>query len=183
MDYISLLKEHLSWTTDRIVNFYIKGESMDKQEAIKRLDALEGEAKKLREIIERGDELIYDKRKIYVGVKDGQPYIMAGRGYAQYFRFHAFSGNYRTEQGWDNPKSSGQGCLDYHRECGFDIRAFDDTREAFEYFINFLPGSDLTAPIFSHLKNGRQELRYKRNGKTYGRIFSGGSWSDEVELA
>jgi hypothetical protein len=110
---------------------------MNKQEAIKRLDVLDNEDRKLRKIIEQGDERVYDGRKIYIGIKDGTPYIMVGKEIYRYFRFHCFT-DYKTEQGWTRPKETGQECLDYHLAVGFDIRAFGSTREAFQYFLDNL---------------------------------------------
>jgi hypothetical protein len=68
---------------------------MDKQEAIKRLDALEGEAKKLREIIETGDNIEYDKRKLYVLIdkNDGEPALLASFGTDGAFEWKPFSGS------------------------------------------------------------------------------------------
>jgi hypothetical protein len=116
------------------------GLNMDKQEAIKRLDALEGEAKKLREIIERGDKIVYDKSKIYVGIKYKCPYVMTGEGHGNgnLFRFHSFDGIWKAVAGWIDPQPTGQKCLDYHLADGFAIHAFDDTREAFQFFIDNL---------------------------------------------
>jgi hypothetical protein len=110
---------------------------MNRQEAIKRLDALENEARELREIIKQEDERVYDGRKIYIGIKDGKPYIMVGYNDRNYFRFHCFT-DYKTKQGWAWPKETGQECLDYHLAVGFDIRAFDSTRKAFQFFLDNL---------------------------------------------
>jgi hypothetical protein len=113
---------------------------MDKQEAIKRLDALEDEAKKLREIIEQGDKLIYDPNKIYVGVKNGCPYVMTGRTEADggLFCLQSFDVGKKALVRWHEAVRTGQECLDYHLKDGFDIHAFDDTREAFQFFLDNL---------------------------------------------
>jgi hypothetical protein len=114
---------------------------MDKRDAIKRLDALEGEAKKLREIIEKGDKLVYDSSKIYVGVREGVPYLMVGNGDiidGKDFLFMPFDRGRRALTAWAPGKSTGQECLDYHIHTGFDIHAFKDTREAFQFFLNNL---------------------------------------------
>lgn len=110
---------------------------MDKQAAMKRLDAIEREAKELRAIIDR-PQLRYDKTKLYVGVKDGEPYIMVGYNSEPYFRFHTFGGLGKTQNGWCEPKKTGQECLDCHQNKGFEIREFTDTKEALEYFLSFL---------------------------------------------
>lgn len=117
---------------------YIKEHDMtDKDKALERLAAIEKEAAELRKIIEK-PELVYDENKLYVGVKDGTPYIMAGYEHMKYFRFQRFDGFSKTEQGPAFPRETGQKCLDYHIERGFDIRAFDDTEEALEYFLSVL---------------------------------------------
>jgi hypothetical protein len=113
---------------------------MDKQEAIKRLDALDNEARKLRKIIEQADKLVYDEEKIYIGIKDGEPYVMTGRGPSpgSAFCFQSFDEGEKSLIRWDNNKATGQECLDYHLSDGFDIRAFDSTREAFQFFLDNL---------------------------------------------
>jgi hypothetical protein len=120
---------------------------MDRQEAIKKLYAvelgmklLESEAKKLRKIIEQGDKLIYDKSKIYIGVKYGCPYIMTGggEGDGEDFCFHSFDGTRRSMTRWGCPQSTGQKCLDYHIADGFEIHVFDDIRKAFQFFLDEL---------------------------------------------
>lgn len=110
--------------------------TMDKQAVMKRLDAIEREAQELRAIIEK--PLVYDDTKIYIGVKDGEPHIMVGNIAHNYYRFHCFARQYKSEHGWSSPKNTGQECLDYHLNAGFEIREFDNTKEAFEYFMSFL---------------------------------------------
>jgi hypothetical protein len=112
---------------------------MDKQEAIKRLDALDNEAKELRKIIEQGD-MVYDEGKIYIGIMCDEPYVMTGRyplpGSA--FCFQSFDRGKKELIRWDSEKATGQECLDQHLSDGFDIHAFDSTREAFQFFLDNL---------------------------------------------
>jgi hypothetical protein len=118
---------------------------MNKQETIKRIAAIESEAKELRKIVERGDKIIYDqddkiiydKDKIYIGIKDNIPYIMAGSEVDHYYRFHSFR-KCSTEQGWCASKTTGQACLDYHITSGFRIYDVDNTKGAFRVFLNNL---------------------------------------------
>ena len=117
---------------------YIKEHDMtDNDKALERLAAIEKEAAELRKIIEK-PEMVYDETKLYVGVKDGAPYIMVGYDRSKYFRFHRFGGCSKTELGYDNPLKTGQKCLDYHIKKGLDIRVFDDTEGALEYFLSVL---------------------------------------------
>ena len=106
---------------------------MDKDKAMERLDAIEKEAKELRKIID-GKKIEYSMKKLYVGIKDGRPYILAGTN-DDYYRFHCFNGPNPSEQGWGFPQKTGQDCLDYHLKCGFDIYVFDDTQKALQFFI------------------------------------------------
>jgi len=114
------------------------GGNMDKKEAMKRLDAIEEEAQKLREIIEKGDKIVYAKEKLYVAIKNGDPYILAGDGNGDHFRFYTFSIPCPSEQGWSYANKTGQECIDSHVKEGFDIHAFDDTKEAMQFFIDHL---------------------------------------------
>ena len=127
----------LNNTGIRFFKNYIKEHDVaDKEKAIARLDAIEKEAAELRKIIEK-PVLAYDSSKVYIGVNNGKPYIMAGYEGAGYFRFHAYE-RYSTEQGYDNPQKTGQECLDYHKKEGFDIREFSNAENALEYFLYVL---------------------------------------------
>ena len=107
---------------------------MDKDKAMDRLDAIEKEARELRKIIDV-KEIEYSMHKLYVGIKDGQPYILAGDRSNQYYRFHTFAAYAPTEHAWSNTKKTGQECIDYHIKSGFDIHVFDNTRKALQFFI------------------------------------------------
>jgi hypothetical protein len=105
---------------------------MDKTEAIKRLDALDEEAKKLREIIEQGDRLEYDGHKMYVVIIDGRPYLLAGQSSSGYARWHSFDKSWLTEQGWTMSHKTGQEALDYVKE--YDIHVFTNGKEGVKFF-------------------------------------------------
>jgi hypothetical protein len=87
-----------------------------------------------------GDKLIYDENKIYIGIKNGIPLVMTGRGQntGEDFCFQSFSPYRKALTRWMNTKSTGQECIDSHIDAGFEIRAFDDTREAFQFFLDNL---------------------------------------------
>ena len=108
---------------------------MDK--AMERLDAIEKEARELRKIID-GETIEYSMRKLYVGIKYGQPYILAGLSTDGYYRFHTFTGLNPSEEAWSFAKKTGQECIDYHLKDGFDIHVFDNTKEALQFFIDNL---------------------------------------------
>jgi hypothetical protein len=134
-------EEKTQWFKD-----FLKGakgmNGIDKAEAKKRLDVIEAEARKLREIIEKGDRIEYDPDKIYVAIKeDGTPYIMAGREEARAFAFHAFiSGCHASEFSFTSSRPTAQDCIDYHKDKGLDIHVFTDTRKAFEFFLEHYKG-------------------------------------------
>lgn len=114
------------------------GGTMNKSEAISRLDAIEKEQAELRKIIEKGDKIVYDITRLYVAIYKGDPYILAGDGTSRYFRFHTFGDYNMSEQGWSSSNKTGQECIDYHLSAGFDIHVFDDTKEALQFFIDHL---------------------------------------------
>jgi len=110
---------------------------MDKAEAIERLDALEDEAKKLREIIEREAEIKYDRDKMYIAIFNGHHYILMGSNCDHYFRWHSMGldGNGRpSTQAWSNNHLTGQAALDCATQSG-QLWEFDEPREALEYFL------------------------------------------------
>lgn len=119
---------------------YIKSQetTMDKANAMARLDAIEREASELRKIIEGKTGLVYDESKIYVGLLDDQPYVMSGRSCNPNagFVFQSFSGDRPALKIYSYPRETGQACLDYHINAGFEIRAFSDTKEALQFFID-----------------------------------------------
>ena len=110
---------------------------MNKREAIKRLDALDAEAKELRKIIERGDTMEYDENLMYIAIFDRNPYILMGESADNYFRWHSMGldGNGTpTEQGWYSNHKTAQAALDYATSNG-KLHAFGDPREAIEFFL------------------------------------------------
>lgn len=110
---------------------------MDKDKAMERLDAIEKEAKELRKIID-GKRIEYGMGKLYVGVKDGEPYILTGSNTEKHYRFHTLAGLTPSEQAWSCSQKTGQDCIDYHLADGFDIYVFDDTKKALQFFIDNL---------------------------------------------
>lgn len=112
---------------------------MDKAKALRKIAKIEAEAARLREIVEKEDGLKYDSQKLYIGLTNGEPYIMVGNTNADYFRFHSFETNI-SAQGWTSPQSTAQECLDYHIKDGFDIHVFDNVREGFEFFLKHYKG-------------------------------------------
>ena len=109
-----------------------KETTMDKAKAIKRLDAIEGEAKELREIIERGDRLEYDEDKLYVAILLGKPYLLCGSAFSNYFRWHSFVMQC-TVQGWSFNHETAQAALDYVANGG-KVYAFTDRFEGMKFF-------------------------------------------------
>ena len=108
---------------------------MNKTEALARLDALEAEAAKLRDVINAPDSkprLFYDERKLYVAMCGGNPSLLAGYEPSGYFRWHEFQG-YSTEQGWASNHITGQAALDYVQD-KYEVREFADAREGMDYF-------------------------------------------------
>jgi hypothetical protein len=110
---------------------------MDKSAAMKRLDAIEAEAKQLRELISEKDRLIFDRSKLYVGMDyNARPYIMVGNDQdGGYYRFHNFMYPYITEQGWSTPHKKAQECLDVHVETLEEIKVFSNVKEGFNFFL------------------------------------------------
>jgi hypothetical protein len=113
-----------------------KETTMDKDKAMKRLDAIEKEAKELRKIID--GKLEYDSHRLYVGIYEENPYIMTGSACDECFKFFTLGQDLLSEQCYASSKTSGQECLDYHIEAGFDIHVFDDTKKALQFFIDNL---------------------------------------------
>ena len=105
---------------------------MDTSEAIKRLDALDAEAQKLRKIIEQGDALKYNKRMLYIAIIEGKPYLLAGNNDGTYFRWHSFE-RFPTEQGWAPNHKTAQAALDYLNHCG-KVYVFSDCFEGLKFF-------------------------------------------------
>jgi hypothetical protein len=126
--------------------------NMDKKAAIKRLDALEEyirdqensmrdgkeEAKKLREIIEKGDKIVYDSSKLYIGMYEEEPHLLTGTGDEKHWRFHSFDSCNKSCIGWDFGDGDEQYYIDHALDAGFDIHVFDDTKEALQFFIDHL---------------------------------------------
>jgi hypothetical protein len=120
-----------------------KGESMDKQGVMKRLDAIERKAAELRKIIEKPDGIKFTPGKMYIGIRRGnrQPYIL-DRRYIGTDMLYAFKGYHDGEAlglFWDDGKSDPQEYLD-ESAGAFDIHAFDDVRKGLEFFLKHYRG-------------------------------------------
>jgi hypothetical protein len=105
---------------------------MDKDDAIKRLDALDHEAAELRKIIEKGDKLVYDDTKMYVAIMNGIPYLLCGHEHNNYFSWHRFASASPAEHVWDSAEDNGQYALDSVKD--YDIHVFADPREGMKFF-------------------------------------------------
>jgi len=115
------------------------GGTTNKNEAIKRLDAIEKEQAELRKIIEKGDKIVYDISKLYVGILNGCPYIMVGKGGSkEHFNMHSLDNGVPTCMTYTDDSDRGQECIDAHIERGFTIHVFDDTKKALQFFIDHL---------------------------------------------
>jgi hypothetical protein len=120
----------------------VKGESsMDKQGAMKRLDAIECEAKELRKIIEKPEGIEYDDSKFYVGLAaDGNPCILAGVR-TRLFAFFMFKGAYPTEQRHGRSRDTAQEMIDqFLEEKGATVHPFSDVRQGLEFFLEHYKG-------------------------------------------
>ena len=111
---------------------------MDTKEALVRLDALEGEAKALREIIERGDKLEYNKNMLYVAILGDEPYLLVGSDSDNYFCWHSFD-VHCTEMGWAPNHKTGQAALDHAAHMG-KVLAFSDRFAGMKFFYDFYMG-------------------------------------------
>lgn len=107
---------------------------MNKEEAMKRLDSIENEAKELRKIIE-GNGIEYEgDHTLYVALRNGAPYILiGGRGMDKDF-YSLRSTEWRS--GWSS--EAGQDAINEAIDAGSDIHVFTDTREALQFFIDNL---------------------------------------------
>jgi len=113
---------------------------MDKLDAIKRIDAIENDVMELREIIKKKDKIKFERNKLYIGLKDGTPFILVGNAQQDHHRFQSFDEGNFTYQGWDNGMDSADECIEYHIERGFDIHVFDDVKKGFEFFLEHYKG-------------------------------------------
>ena len=132
-------KESVQWFKD-----FLKGakgmNGIDKAEAKKRLDAIEEEARKLREIIEKGDRIVYSDNTMYVGIEDGCPYILIGHDDDDYFNWHSFDEGHINAMTWGGSSETGQGAIDQALDDNFSIYTFANTRKAFEFFLEHYKG-------------------------------------------
>ena len=109
----------------------IKGDTMDKLQAIKRLDAIEAEAKELRKVIE--GKVVYNTKKIYVGIWLGRPFILQGVADENN---HFFS--LESSCCFHDRTTTGQSAIDSMEKDGGTIHEFTDTRTALQFFLDNL---------------------------------------------
>jgi len=102
---------------------------MDKEEAIKRLDALDHEAAELRKIIE-GDELVYDKAKMYIWVTPSDVYVL--HRVASKYAWISFEAGCSSEYEANGDFDSGQRAVDGRREAK-GIYVFSDPKEGLKF--------------------------------------------------
>jgi hypothetical protein len=138
----SKTESQLQWFKD-----FLKGakgmNGIDKAEAKKRLDVIEEEARKLREIIEKGDRIEYDDSNVYIAQhSDGDVYILAGRGYQKCFAFYKFStkSGHASELVLASVCDTGQEAIDMAARQNITVHVFTDTRKAFEFFLEHYKG-------------------------------------------
>ncbi len=120
------------WHWSPLENF-VEVATTDKQvDAQKRIDAIEREAKELREIIE-GKKIVYDWQKLYVATKEGsRPLMLVGTKECEtVFSSFFVSGLYLSIK-------KGQENIDYIISEGYTVSEFTDTRKALEFFLDNL---------------------------------------------
>jgi hypothetical protein len=130
-------ESQLQWFKD-----FLKGakcmNGIDKAEAKKRLDAIEKEARELREIIEKGDRIEYDGEKMYIWVTGGDAYIL--HGIMHDYAWIAFCDNAPAECLANGTYTSAQSTLDSANDG--KVHVFTDTRKAFEFFLENYKGEE-----------------------------------------
>jgi hypothetical protein len=110
----------------------IGGIMNNKEEARKRLDAIEAEAKALRKLIDKPERIVYDKYKLYVLVASHVlPCILFDvNGEAHFMDFNGSSG------GWNSTPHTGQELLDSIRKIsGCTIHEFTNRDDAFKFMM------------------------------------------------
>lgn len=111
----------------------------DREALLSRVEAMEKEIASLRQMASKSKKIVYNCRKLYIGIKDGHPYIMVempvyGKRFYRFLSFLPQGGS----SGYVLPIEGAQACLDYHVEKGFNIHAFNTTLESFEFFLKNL---------------------------------------------
>ena len=118
-----------------------KGDSMDKSEATKRLDAIEREAKELRAIIERGDVEKYDCKKLYVAEIFGDVYLLFGKtkgdlvcrdGEEEAFYWLSFE-NHPSQQTWSSNGTTAKEALAIAKREGI-LYSFTNHKDGMAFF-------------------------------------------------
>ena len=122
------------WSFTGKLNYF---EEVEMNDETIRIEKLEKELARLREIVETKKEkkIVYDEDKLYVGIyeKDGEPFLLTG--YEEYYRFHSFKD---VENGWEDSFASGQEAIDsaVDDEPSLTIYEFSDALEGMEFFMD-----------------------------------------------
>lgn len=109
----------------------IIGGAMNKDEAMKRLEAIEKETAELKKIIGASDRLVYNGDKIYIAYGVKGPYILLGRQ-ERYFFYELMD----TEYVFDTAVKTGQEAINIMYKEGFSIEEFTNRKEALEFFLS-----------------------------------------------
>lgn len=117
---------------DKLDEGTLIGGTMNKKDALDRLDAIEKEAKALREIIDKSDKIIYDDQKLYAFKNDqtGYTYILLGKQNA-----YAFYKITTSEFSYDTTVSSGQEAIDNVIKNGHTVHVFDDRKAVLKFMM------------------------------------------------
>lgn len=102
---------------------------MNKSEAMKRLDAIEAEAKALRELISKPDKIVYEHGKLYCALKRCIKYLMVYSG--QTYSFAAFS---TVPDRW-NDHIEPQDSIDDMIEDNGEVFVFNNKEDAFKFML------------------------------------------------
>jgi len=102
---------------------------MNKSEAMKRLDAIEAEAKALRELISKPDKIEYDLDKLYCAIRKGIRYLMVYSGGT--YSFDSFDA---VPDRW-NDHSEPQESIDSMIKDGGEVFVFTDKDDAFNFML------------------------------------------------
>ena len=102
---------------------------MDKSEAMKRLDAIEAEAKALRVIISQPDHPQYEHGNLYGAIKYGVKYLMVYSGTT--YSFASFNS---VPERWSDHIEA-QDSIDNMIENGGEIFVFNNKEDAFQFML------------------------------------------------
>ena len=111
---------------------------MNKTEAMRRLDAIEAEAKALRELIDKPEKIVFNStRGIFVAQTGRDKYILLGDPYdddgGKYYWFSLDYSCARKSKG-----CSGQEAIDNIINNGYVVRVFDSKEKALKFMLEGL---------------------------------------------